>query len=309
VAQSSEMQGEAPRRENQRERTITRCNFRASGLLSNESTRQLRSMHESFARALSDSLDLFLGSPVDVKLARIDQIGAREFAATLAAGSHLVPFSLLPIQEKVVAKFDNGALFPLLDLLLGGPGESLDRVRELTEIDEELFGSVTELVAAQLERIWKVSNITVTPLASIRSASMGQLFAMDERVVMMQFELRLTTVTSGFSLALPASFSSGLVRNSQGDVGRRSELQAGARQRLRDRVLQCEMPLSVELPKLDIPLGDVVSLEVGSVLNLRTPTQTPVLLQVNGHPIFEVTPVRRAEYKAAQLNGALMNEV
>src|SRR5215469_15239033 len=99
------MQIEQAKQDSQRERVVTRCNFRASGLLSNESTRHLRSMHETFARALADSLNLFLGSPVDLKLVRIDQVGAREFAATLAAGSHLVPFSLLPIQEKVVAKF------------------------------------------------------------------------------------------------------------------------------------------------------------------------------------------------------------
>ena len=158
------VQAETKRQEASRERTLAPCNFRASGLLSNESTRQLRSMHETFARTLSHSLDLFLGSPVEVKLAKIDQIGAREFSATMASGSYLVPFSLLPLQERVIAKFENGLLFPLLDLLLGGPGEPIEQIRELTEIDEELFRSVTELIAAQLERAWKGSSVSVTPL-------------------------------------------------------------------------------------------------------------------------------------------------
>jgi flagellar motor switch protein FliM len=60
---------------------------------------------------------------------------------------------------------------------------------------------------------------------------------------------------------------------------------------------------------LCVPLGDVVGLEVGSVLNLRTPVQTPILLRVGGHPIFEAIPVRRGEYKAAQLNGSIKCEV
>ena len=80
------VQVEPEREEDLRERTVTPCNFRASGLLSNESTRQLRSMHETFARTLSHSLDLFLGSPVEVKLVtKVDQIGAREFSAALGA--------------------------------------------------------------------------------------------------------------------------------------------------------------------------------------------------------------------------------
>jgi flagellar motor switch protein FliM len=302
------VQAEAKKQEKLRERTLMPCNFRASGLLSNESTRQLRSMHETFARTLSHSLDLFLGSPVEVKLVKIDQIGAREFSAAMAPGTYLVPFSLLPMQERVIAKFENGLLFPLLDLLLGGPGDPVEQIRELTDIDEELFRSVTELIAAQLERAWKVSTVSVSPLASVKPALTGQLFALEERVVTLQFEIRLATTVSAFALALPMSFSSGLVR-SHSDAGRRNEGHAIARLRFRERVLQCDMPLTVDLAELSIPLGEVVGLEVGNVLNLRTPVQTPIMLRVSGHPIFEASPVRRGEYKAAQLKCALKCEV
>src|ERR1700744_266841 len=294
------VQAEAKRQEAMRERTLTPCNFRASGLLSNESTRQLRSMHEIFARTLSHSLDLFLGSPVEVKLVKIDQIGAREISAAMASGSYLVPFSLLPLQERVIAKFENGLLFPLLDLLLGGPGEPIEQIRELTEIDEELFRSVTELIRAQLERAWKVSTVSVTPLASVKPALTGQLFAMEERVVTLQFEIRLATAVSAFALVLPMSFSSGLVRN-HGDAGRQNESRANARLQFRERMLLCDMPLSVDLAELSVPLGDVIGLEAGSVLNLRTPVQTPILLRVAGHPIFELTSVRLGVMKVALL--------
>lgn len=292
-----------------RERTLTPCNFRASGLLSNESTRQLRSMHETFARTLSHSLDLFLGSPVEVKLTKIDQIGAREFSAATAPGSYLVPFSLLPMPERVIAKFENGLLFPLLDLVLGGPGEPIEQIRELTEIDEELFRSVTELIASQLERTWKVSTVSVSPLPSVKTALMGQLFAMEDRVVTLQFEIRLATELSSFALALPMSFSNSLVRSSHDETARRDEVHGNRRIRLHERIMQCDMPLTVDLAELSIPLGDVVALEVGSVLSLRAPLRTPILLCVSGHPIFEATPVRRGEYKAAQLNCALKGEV
>jgi flagellar motor switch protein FliM len=266
-------------------------------------------MHETFARTLSHSLDLFLGSPVEVKLVKVDQIGAREFSAATAPGSYLVPFSLLPVQERVIAKFENGLLFPLLDLLLGGPGEPVEQIRELTDIDEELFRSVTELIAAQMERAWKASTVSVSPLPSLKPALMGQLFAMEERVVTLQFEIRLASEVSSFALALPMSFSNSLVRSSHGETGRRNEVDANPRTRFRDRVMQCDMPLTVDLAGLNIPLGDVVALEAGSVLNLRVPIQTPILLRVSNHPIFEATPVRRGEYKAAQLKCAFKGEV
>ena len=298
---------EATKKESLQERVVIPCNFRASGLLSNESTRHLKSMHEAFARTLAHSLDLFLGSPVEIKLAKVDQIGAREFGASMAAGSYLVAFSLLPMQERVVAKFENGLLFPLLDLLLGGRGEPIEQIRELTEIDEELFRSVTELIASQLERAWKVPGVSVSTLPSVRPVLTGQLFAMEERVVTLQFEIRLATTVSEFALALPISFSSSLVR-SHTDAGRQNEAGSNARLRFRERLLRCDMPLSIDLGDLTVPLGDVIGLEVGSLLNLRTAVQTPIQLRTGGHPIFEVTPVRRGEYKAAQLNRVLNGE-
>jgi len=298
---------ETTRTESLQERMVTPCNFRASGLLSNESTRHLRSMHEAFARTLAHSLDLVLGSPVEIKLVKVDQIGAREFGATMAAGSYLVPFSLLPMQERVIAKFENGLLFPLLDLLLGGRGEPIEQIRELTEIDEELFRSVTELIASQLERAWKAPAVSVSALPSVKPVVTGQLFAMEERVVTLQFEIRLATTASGFALALPTSFSSSLVR-SHTDAGKRSEEGTNDRFRFRERLLRCDMPLSIDLADLTVPLGDVLGLEVGGLLNLRTAVQTPIQLRTGGHPIFEVTPVRRGEYKAAQLNRVLNSE-
>ena len=298
---------ETTRNDASQERVVTPCNFRASGLLSNESTRHLKSMHDAFARTLAHSLDLFLGSPVEIKLVKVDQIGAREFSAAMAAGSYLVPFSLLPMQERVIAKFENGLLFPLLDLLLGGRGEPIEQIRELTEIDEELFRSVTELIASQLERAWKVPAVSVSTLPSVKPVLTGQLFAMEERVLTLQFEIRLATTVSQFALALPISFSSSLVR-SHTDAGRRNEAGANTRYRFRERLLRCDMPLSIDLSGLTVPLGEVIGLEVGSVLNLRAAVQTPILLRTGGHPIFEVTPVRRGEYKAAHLNRALNSE-
>lgn len=288
------------RQESIRERTITSCNFRASGLLSNESLRQLRSMHETFARTLSHSLDLFLGSQLDLKLTRIDQMGAREFGASLQAGSYLVPFELQPMQGRVVVSFENDLLFPLLDLLLGGSGEPLNQVRELTEIDEELFRSVTEMIASQLERIWKMIQVSVAPLPSIKPAMIGQLFAIEERVLILHFEIRMTKTASSFALLLPITFCATLVRSSQTDAAR-SGSQAGSPGRLSDRLLQCEMPLTVDLTGLSVPVRDLVTMGVGNVLDLRTPAESAILLHLDGHPLFEIVPVRRGPYKAAQL--------
>ncbi len=283
------------------ELTVLPCNFRSAGRLSNDSTRHLRTMHDTFARNLSHSLDLFLGSPLDVKLVGVEQVGSREFVTTLAAGTYLVPFTLLPLQSRVVAKFDSALLFPLLDLLLGGSGDPLDQVRELTDIDEELIRSVTELIAVQLERTWKACNVTVMPSVSLKPAMVGQVFANEERVVALHFELALGSTTAGMRLVLPMAFCNALIRSSHTDATRRIGRETASTLRLRDRVLDCTMVASAELAGLHISVGELIDMRPGSVVNLRTAVHTPVRLGVGRYPLFEMTPVRRGDRKTAQL--------
>ncbi len=289
-------------------RTIVPCNFRSAGRLSNDSTRHLRGVHESFARNLSHSLDLFLGSALEIKLMGVDQASSREFTASLVNSSYLVPFVAAPMQDRVLARFDSSLSFPLLDLLLGGPGEPDDQARELTELDEELLRSVTELMAAQLEKAWKSCQVAVTVAPSIKPAMVGQIFATEERVALVHFEMTVGTTTGALDLVLPMAFANALIRGSQTEATRRVARQATPGLRLRDRVMHCAMQTSTELHGLRLSVGDLVGLRCGDVLNLQAPVTTPVRLSVDGHTLFEVTPVRHGRRKAAQLGRVLEQE-
>lgn len=290
------------------ERNIVACNFRSAGRLSNDSARHLRSVHESFARNLSHSLDLYLGSALEIKLLGVDQTSSRDFTSSLVGSSYLVPFVTAPMQDRVLVRFDSSLSFPLLDLLLGGTGEPDDQARDLTDLDEELLRSVTELVASQLERAWKSCQVAVTVAPSIKPAVVGQIFATEERVALVHLEMTVASTTGAFDLVLPMAFANALIRGSQTEATRRVARQATPGLRLRDRVLHCTMQTSAELHGLRLSVGDLVGLRRGDVLDLRAPVATPVRLSVDGHALFEVTPVRHGRRKAAQLGRACEQE-
>ncbi len=287
---------------------ILPCNFRSAGRLSNDSIRHLRTMHDTFARNVSHSLDLFLGSPLEIKLLNIEHIGSRDFVASLAPGSYLVPFTLMPLQSRVIAKFDSGLLFPLLDLLLGGPGDPLDSVRELTDIDEELIRSVIELIGVQLERTWKACQVNVMPSPSLKPALVGQFFLTEERTVALNFEIALARTKAGMRLVLPMAFCNALVRSTHPEAKRILGGDAGSLLPLRERLLDCDMLVSAELTGLQISVGELIAMQPGTVLDLHTPVETPARLTMDQFSLFEVTPVRRAGRKTAQLGRTFLSE-
>jgi flagellar motor switch protein FliM len=282
------------------DRVISACNFRDSGLLSNESTRYLRSLHEGFARAVSHSLDLFLGAPLELKLDRVEQVGVRTFSTQLTGSHYLMPLTVAPLQERVVVGLGHGLLFRLLDLLLGGSGEVTDLEREVTEIDEELFRSVMEVLCLQLERVWKACEVAVAMLPSIKPAVFDKLFANEERLLVLRFVLHLGEWTEEIVMVLPSTFGAALVQSVEAEDGRNSASLVAGR-RLETRLLQCLVTVSVDLCGNRVPLGELVALQQGSILDLQTPSDTPIQLRLDGHPIFDAMPVKNGRDKAAQL--------
>ena len=171
----------------------------------------------------------------------------------------------------------------------------------MTDIDEELIRSVTELVGVQLERTWKGCNVSVMPSPSIKTALVGQLFLTEERVVSLHFEITLGTTSAGMRIVLPMAFCNALVRSTHGEGTARRVGEAVSARPLRERVMDCTMLLTAELKGPEILVGDLIAMQPGAVLNLRIPVETPVQFGAGTYPLFEMTPVRRGGRKTAQL--------
>jgi flagellar motor switch protein FliM len=73
-------------------RSIQPCNFRSAGRLSNESARTLTSLHEASARNIMNSLDVYLGTGLEVKLVRLEQLSLDDYKAALLPGAYIAPW-------------------------------------------------------------------------------------------------------------------------------------------------------------------------------------------------------------------------
>ena len=222
----------------------------------------------------------------------------------VANSGYFLPFSIVGNQDRVLLRFAGSLLFPLLDLLLGGPGDADDKARELTEIDEELIRSVTELISAQLERAWRCCQVTLAPNASVKSAVLGQIFPLEERVIILRFDMTIASVTGALELVLPMVFTNALIRGSQSETPQRVRQRAQPQAHLRARLLQCNMLASAEISTLHLSVGDLIGLVPGTVLNLHAPVATPLRLKIADHDLFEIAAVRHNTHKAAQLRAS-----
>jgi flagellar motor switch protein FliM len=259
-------------------------------------------MHETFAGQLAISLEDFLGTELEVKLRGIDQISKQEYISSIPPLNYIVPFVLRSVPCTVFVECDLNLVFPIIERLLGGVGSPVDRMRELSEIEEEIMQDVTSLIARRAEQTWHIPNMSLEQARRIKPSLMGQNCLPSEKVTVLNFTIEIAGTTGSFQLVLPALFSNLLVNKIQGgQPNTKNRLRFFPLPSIRERILDCDVIVAAGLFPLKVPVRDLVTLQAGSVLKLRTPVGTAGALSIEGRELFEALPVRNGSQKAAQL--------
>lgn len=282
-----------------RQRMIHPCNFRYAGRLSNENARFLTALHERFAMSVSNALELYLGASLRVRMVFLEQMAIADYISGIAPSNYLLPYSMDVMDANCLIDMDIALILPVIDLLLGGSGDPGEQVHELTEIDEEIMKSVSVLIAKELEHTWKALNLTLTPGRCMKPAMVQQIFPVNEKLVLLMFEMTVGSSNGTFTIAVPTPFVGFLLRHLKQSQSKKSmRLQ---RPSLRERILDCDFELSAEVLQMRMQLKDLLNLKPGAVLRAKSPVKDPAKLTVEGVEVFDALPVRSGQFKAAQI--------
>jgi flagellar motor switch protein FliM len=281
-------------------RTIHSCNFRYAGRLSNENARALTALHEKFAISVTNSLELYLGTSLRLKLLSLEQMAILDYTSKIASNSYLLPCALNVMESNFLIEMDIALIFPIIDLLLGGAGTASEEARELTDIDEEIMQSVTALIIKEVERSWRTLNLSLTPGRCIKPAMIQQVFLANEKLVLLMFEMTLGGTTGPFNIVLPTSFVGFLLRHLKAAQSKKiSSLRLLRNPSLRERILDCDFTVAADITQMRVVVKDLIDLKPGTILRMNAPVRIPGRLTVEDVEIFEALPVRNGARKAA----------
>jgi flagellar motor switch protein FliM len=296
-------------KQGEKQRSVHPCNFRAAGRLSNENARALTSIHEAMARQLATMLEAYLGTELEVKLGAVDQIPMNEHVAELPPLTYIAPFAFNDVPSTMIVEFDIQLVFPIVDLLLGGIGSQETEVRDLSEIEEEIMTDLTALIVRQAEMAWQMPADSLSPAQRIKSSMLFQYSAPNDKVTCVRFDVDISGVKGALRFLFPTLFLNVLTQQIKLDLPqKRGAVRYIPGAPLRERILDCEIDLAVELTGLRVSVRDVVAMQPGSVVKLRLPVKTPAMLMASGLGLFEAMPVRNGGQKAAHLGRRISAE-
>jgi flagellar motor switch protein FliM len=136
----------------------------------------------------------------------------------------------------------------------------------------------------------------------VKAFEIEQLCGAKEKVASIHFDVSVCGSTGSLQIVLSAALLAVLMKQGKAaHAQKRGNIRSFPTHSIRERILDCDMEVTAELPGLRVTVRDLIALQPGSVLKLRSPVQQAGMLTAGGRGVFEAIPVRTGSQRAAQL--------
>ncbi len=286
-----------------RERVVP-YNFSSSGQISTDQLRAISMLNDLFARNLTHNLSAWLRTRVQVNLVSAEQIPFNEFLLRIPEISYVSSVRLEPLGALSVLQLDLAIAPSVIDLLLGGQGLT-GPLRELTDIEESIIGSVVEIVCRELTMAWQPVGLSFNFERRQMQTQTARVMPVTEKTLCLSFELRMPESSGLLNLAFPAVVANTVLRRLTGEWGGRRRHALEARRRMEATASELTFGAVLQLPSVRLETRDLQDLEIGKVIRLNLAANADAELRVGGQRLFHALPVRLGPHRGARLAAAI----
>ncbi len=264
--------------------------FRSPDKFSKEQLRTLLLLHENFGRALTTALSALLRTTVQVAPTLAEQCPYSQFVRGIHDPTVLGILTLDPFPGNALMEIDPQAIFPIIDRLLGGPGQGTVSGRSITDIEATVVRRVFMTILEAMVEAWHSVTEVRPRLEAIETNPLfAQLVSPAEMVAYLVFSVQVGSQTGEMKLCLPFMLLEPVLpmltaRHWMVKDPRRK--QAGDPEQLARDLADVSVTLSARLGRAAVTIGEMLNLEIGDIIQLDTPTGAAIDLYVKGKKKF-----------------------
>src|SRR5580698_8158809 len=259
--------------------------FRRPDRIAKDQLRAIHLLHENFARALASSLSAYLRAYVAVNLVSVEQLSFMEFTQCLPSPTSIILLGMRPFDGNTILEINPSLVFPILEMLLGGPGKVTTAItREITEIEQSILEGLLRIILQDLRTCWHaVTALDFSIESHETEPQLLQILAPNEAVVAISVEVRIGETAGMMNLGIPSIMIKMLRQkfDQQWSVRktRATEEEHGRVMRL---IRPAQMHLDARLQGPTLSVATLLDLTEGDVLAFDYPVGKPVDVTVNG---------------------------
>jgi flagellar motor switch protein FliM len=286
--------------------------FSLAHTISRQFEKNLLKMCESFAKSVSLALTRNLRANTAIRFTKVDLISYGAFSADLAEMTAVSIVTLAPLSGFSLIHFDLNMAYLMIMRLLGGPIEDVSIDRKFSDIELGIAKMITEQVNSDLkDAASKLVELRPEFIHLENNPNYLGIVATNDPVVVLNFDISIEELQGPLRICIPmASFEPVWDKF---DPEENSEYRSPAEVK-RDRLMVYEAvkgskaDMVVNLAEIDLTFQHILELSEGDTLNLGKSVNTPLVLTVQGKPMFKGLPGKMNLNSALKLTERLEEE-
>ena len=292
------------------EKQVKNYDFSRPAKFSKEHLRTLGMIFEHYGRLLSTNLPVYLRKSVQVSVASSETVTFAEFSNALSNPVLLTIVNFSPMQGSIIMELTSGLGYAIIDRMLGGKGETLEKTREFSEIEMSIIERNMVICMQLLREPWK--NVTeINPfLERIETnPQFAQIISPNDMVALVT--IKIGDVEGLMNVCLPF-FTLESVMDRLNTKFWYSNLQKmdeeDYEQFLEVMVRKVDVPVKAVLGKSVITVNDFVNIQVGDIIRLDSKVDDELDVYVGNIKKFTAVPGASKEAYAVRVTSVIREE-
>ena len=186
------------------EKQVKDYDFARPSKFSKEHLRTLEIIFEHYGRLLSTNLPVYLRKNVQIEVMNSEAVTYQEFSNALSNPVLLGIVNFAPLQGSIIIEMATNLGYAMVDRMLGGKGESLDKVREFSEIELLIIERICIVCVNLLHEPWQ-NVVQISPrLERIETNSQyAQIISPSEMIAIVTINVKIGDVEGLMNICLP----------------------------------------------------------------------------------------------------------
>lgn len=276
------------------ERQVKDYNFARPSKFSKEHLRTLVFIFEHYARLLSTNLPVYLRKNVQVEVMHSEAATYQEFSNSLSNPVILGVINFAPLEGNVIMDMAAGLGYTIVDRMLGGDGQPLEKNREFTEIELSIIERIMVVCTNLLVEPWQSVQQLEPMLERIETNSQfAQFVTPTEMTSIITMNIHIGDVEGLMNICIPYAVLEPVIDrvNTKFWYSTKAETGDGAyRDYLEESLQRAHIPVRAVMGKSAISVNDFIHLQPGDIIKVNTRLEDELEVYVGNIKKFSAIP-------------------
>lgn len=294
------------------EKQIKNYDFARPAKFSKEHLRTLEIIFEHYGRLLSTNLPVYLRKAIQVEVMNSEAVSYSEFSNALSNPVLLGIINFAPLKGNIILEIASNLGYAMVDRMLGGEGEPLEKTREFSEIELLIIERILTVCVNLLHEPWE-NVVDIHPrLERIETNSQfAQIISPSEMIAIVTINIKIGDVEGLMNVCLPYLTLEDIM-NKLNTKYWYSTMQDKDEQQYVDAIetliSKAPIPMKAVLGNSTISVSDFSGLQVGDIIRLDTKVNQELDVFVGNIKKFTALPGSSGDKYAVRITSVIREE-